>query len=544
MDQATLIFPDTRFHGRAALSPVPGSHPVLRVALFAVWLAIVAYLAAHHVVWRDEVRAFSLALTGGNAIEMAKAVHGEGHPLLWYLLLRAAHAIAPVREVLPAVGLAVGIAGAGFFAWRAPFRPLMLAAVLFGGWMTFEYTVMARNYGISMLLMFVIADRFAKRREVGRGGALAMGALLFLLCSTNVPSVILAGGFSLFWLIEIVSAEGWRRSTALRRWSGATALMLAGVAACFATVYPPFNDAAVSSQASSLTATRTAIAALDVGPPFSYLWPEPAWGMPYAAVVLSLLMLSAPLSLARSRSGAIAAIVVLPMMSLFFQLVYAGSYRHQALYLCFVVALHWMVAAGRGARATGELARSSLAKVAATAFTVLLLVQAVSTASLLGQVARGGVEGQSAALAKLLQRPELTHAIIVGVPEVMVEPLRYYATNPTYLMRQHRFGAVTRFTRQSDRHLTLGGILAAARRLRRTSGRPVVLLIQYPLTRDTGEQWWDEGILGDVHVRPGEAAAFLDATRPLMAPLPLLRYGPFDESYGVYLLKPAPRLGA
>ncbi len=161
----------------------------LRLGLFGVWLIVVAYLAWYHVFWRDEVRAFSLALAGSDVVGMGGAVHGEGHPLLWYLLLRAAHGLAPVREALPAVALCVGIAGAAFFTWRAPFRPLIVVAVLFSGWMTFEYTVMARNYGISMLLMFVIADRFAR----GRDGALATGGLLFLLCNTNVPSVILAG---------------------------------------------------------------------------------------------------------------------------------------------------------------------------------------------------------------------------------------------------------------------------------------------------------------------------------------------------------------
>ena len=525
-----------------AASPLAGStRPALRVALFAGWLVVVACLAAGHVFWRDEVRAFSLALAGDDVVAMARAVHGEGHPLLWYLLLRAAHVLAPVREVLPAVGLAVGIAGAGFFAWRAPFRPLVIAAVLLSGWMAFEYSVMARNYGVSMLLMFVLADRFARRRD----GAMATGALLFLLCNTNVPSVILAGGFLLFRLIEIVADTGWRWSPPLGRWLGAAALCLTGALACFLTVYPPFNEAAVSPLAAHLSPATVLAALVNVAQPLQYLWPEPAWGMPGAVPLLTLLVLSMPVSLLRSPAGFIAAAIVLPLLLLFFQFAYPGSYRHQALYLCFLLSLHWMTARGRGGRwGSGlSLPHGPLPQVAAWLVIALLSIQGVATASLLVQTAGGRVMGQSAALGRQLAQPALARAIVIGTPDVMVEALPYYAANPTYLLRQQRFGTVAHFTHHAERHLTLGGILATARRLQAATHRPIVILLQQPLPRDAGARFWDEGMLGDTTVRPGEAAAFRAATTLIARPVPLIRYGFVDESYDVYVLK-APVTGS
>ena len=505
---------------------------LLRVVLFAAWLILVTYFAAHHVFWRDEVRAFSLALTGDDIVAMAKAVHGEGHPLLWYLLLRGGHALVPVREVLPAVGLAVGIAGAAFFAWRAPFRPLVIGAVLFGGWMAFEYAVMARNYGISMLLMFVIADRFARRRD----GIWTTGPLLFLLCNTNVPSVILASGFLLFRLIEIVRSGGWRWRPALRQWLGTALFGLAGVAVCFLTVYPPFNEAAVSPLAGQLSPGLIARAAVDIGPAMQYLWPQPWWRVPGASAIIGLLVLAAPFSLLRSPAGVVAGITVLPMLLLFFHFVYPGGYRHQALYLAFLVALHWMVASGRGGRWSGWTPRRWPLPVATTLFLVLLGVQVATTASLLVDTAAGRVAGQSALLGRLLARPELARAIVIADPEVLVEAVPYYAPNPIYLLRRRRFGTVTHLTRHADQHLTIGGILATAQRLHTVTGRPVVMLMQYRLDRRAAWRRWSEGPLGDVVARPGETAAFLDATRPVALPISLLRYGSFDEAYDVYVL--------
>src|SRR3954470_12363883 len=103
---------------------------MLRVLLYAAWCALVLFLAARHVVWRDEVRGLSIALAGDSVPAMLRILHGEGHPALWYLLLRGAHAIVPVRQVLPGVGFAVAAAAMAILAWRAPFRPAILALIL------------------------------------------------------------------------------------------------------------------------------------------------------------------------------------------------------------------------------------------------------------------------------------------------------------------------------------------------------------------------------------------------------------------------------
>ncbi|HSU21261.1 MAG TPA: hypothetical protein VLK60_05150, partial [Variovorax sp.] len=46
--------------------------------LLAVWLSLVLALLTRHVVWRDEVRALSLALQGEGVLGMLRGLHGEG----------------------------------------------------------------------------------------------------------------------------------------------------------------------------------------------------------------------------------------------------------------------------------------------------------------------------------------------------------------------------------------------------------------------------------------------------------------------------------
>ena len=75
----------------------------IKIGLFALWLAIAVWLAMNHVIWRDEMRALSIALQGDHLTGMLQGLHGEGHPALWYLLLRGVYLVFGRLEVLPGV---------------------------------------------------------------------------------------------------------------------------------------------------------------------------------------------------------------------------------------------------------------------------------------------------------------------------------------------------------------------------------------------------------------------------------------------------------
>lgn len=136
-------------------------------ALFGIWAAIVLCASWHHAVWRDEVRAFSFALNGQNILAMFSGLRGEGHPAIWYLLLRGAHSLWPHPQVLKVVAVGVAAAAALVFLFHAPFRWPLKALFLAGNCFLYEYSVTARNYGISMLVMFLFATYYPRHRDRG-----------------------------------------------------------------------------------------------------------------------------------------------------------------------------------------------------------------------------------------------------------------------------------------------------------------------------------------------------------------------------------------
>jgi hypothetical protein len=513
------------------------------ILLVGAWLVLVLALLTRHVVWRDEVRALSLALQGEGVIDMLRGLHGEGHPALWYLLLRGAGTLLPATAVLPAVSVAVALAAMALLVRRSPFGAVLIALFMLGRPALYEYAVMARNYGISMLLMFAFAALYERHRDRGA----ALGIVLFLLANCNVHSAILAGAFCLFWLLDLLWHRGDLRPGALRNFWLNAVLAVLGVALCAATIYPPFNDAAqVDARAWSLGALAKSLVLPSIG--FSDLagypmWkallsPGDLWHAPYTVVVhlaMSLLLVGSVLGLAARPAAVVAGGAALLGLSVFFSLVYPGGYRHHALWLVFLVTLYWI--AGRAApMSTPSRLQWRAARAGHACFVLLLVLQVAAGVFHVAPVASGRApESRSRDLVALVSsRPELRDAVIVADPDYLVESVAHYLPNRTYLLRERRFGDIVVFTRKARLSLGLDEVLADARRLRDETRRPVLVLLSHRLDPAAPALTVSEGYDWTFSTTPAQVAEFLTATRRLAS------FGPVccsDETFDVHLLE-------
>jgi hypothetical protein len=493
----------------------------LRLGLFLIWLVFVIWLASGHVFWRDEVRAFSLALSGSNVAEMLRNVHGEGHPALWYLILRGGHDVFPYREVLPVAGALIGIAAMAILAFFSPFRTIIVAFVLFSFYGAFEYVAVARNYGISALVMFALAALYGRIRN-----SLWFGLVLVILCNTNVPSCFLAAGFLLFRFVEMLTGES---RPSKRDWLvfGGNALLAAlGAYACFRTVYPTFNDAAVSHNLGNLGPAAILKALIDSDWGFSHLGFNSALPIPVDAILLAI----SCLGFVRRPAALAASVTALLGLKLFFYFVYFSYYRHEILYVLFLLSLFWMVADGAGGRWKHERWQDTVQFLGTGMFVAILVLQAGRLINPVRIKISGEPFSRSADAAALLQRPELSGAIVMGDPDTMLEPLTYYTNNPIWFLRQQRFGKVVRLAK-NDRHvLSLADILSDAQQLHQRTGRPIVFLSFLKL-QDKREQQSAVMFRDRTILRPDEVRRFWSSTRLIAR----LRPAATDEEYDVYI---------
>jgi hypothetical protein len=512
---------------------------LFKAILYTVWLAAMLWIASRHVFWRDEVRAFSLALGGSNVVEMLRGVHGEGHPALWYLMLRGAHAIVPVREVLPIMGWLVAAASMAVLVFRSPFRLWLIALILFSRFGLLEYAVIARNYGIAMLFLFLLAWLYPRWRDRGP----TIGLVLAFLCNTNVPAALLAAAFLLFWLIELIGEEGLKWGPKYRLFLLNTAIAAFGALLAFVTVFPTVHDAAQNPLPQGigfgLIFESLAAPALAFGDMIPMAIPDSA----LISSLFGLVMFAALLGLARRPAALLSTMAAMGALQLFFNIVYPSYYRHQALFLVYLIVMYWLVALGRGGRWPSPRSEDDgldSLRIGSLALVVLLGLQVMSCITLAGFELGRYPFSRSRDLAQLIRREHLTDAVILSNPDYMAEPLPYYLPNPIYLMREQKYGHVVRFSAHVRRELSLDDFVDEGHEIQRRTGRPVVIMLEKRLSPNT-----PAFRILDVHVwhfngTPRQVRRFLASTRRLA------RFGDAitQETYDVYLLNPPAKRSA
>ena len=506
-------------------------------------------LAWHHVFWRDEVRAYSIALQGDDVAGMLQALHGEGHPAVWYLMLRGAHAVFHTPLVLPAVSLITAAAAVLLLTLRSPFRLWLLALVLFGGVGLYEYVVVSRNYGISMLAMFLLAWLYPRYRDRG----IALGLLLALLANTNAHSALLVAAFLLFWLIDTVMQHGLRWTPALGRFGLNAIVALIGVGLCAATIFPTFNDAALVDHGAAFAAGHLLEAAALPASQFPELVTHHFWQALKAlhlrseasaaalAIVMSAAMIGSTLGLLRRPAAFVAALAALLMFSLFFAVISPGAYRHEALWLMFLLSMYWIALQREPARELAARPPTVPLRAASWAgaglLAGLLALQLPDSALALVNLLPGRPPlSQSANFAAFIgKHPELARATIISEPDHYAEALPYYLPNPVYLLHEQVYRPYVKFTKAVRAEISLDDVLKAAEQVAAATKQPVIILMATALDPAKPANSIREGYNWRFDSTPDQVRAFQAATRKLG------HFGPAitDESYDAYVLDPA-----
>ncbi len=517
----------------------------IALAMLVAWFGFVSVLAWTHLVWRDEVRALSLALQGDTVFAMLKGLHGEGHPAIWYLLLRATHVLVPRPEALLLVSIVVATVAMAILVFRSPFGLPILALILISSFSMYEYSVMARNYGIGMLLMFLFAVFYERHRDRD----CLLGVLLFLLANCNVPSALGVGGLLLFWFVDVLCSETANRPQKIRMFFYNAALAALGVVTCLITIFPTYNDSAAIGAHSVTVKTLIKLMflpSLQFGDCVALPRADrlamviPLLGKPLT-ILQSLILFGSTLGLIRRPGAFLAALTTLVGFSLFFVIVYPGAYRHQALWLVFMICMYWLAAPRNAQKESDSRARlkpfaGRLSAVGTTLFVLVILLQLPSSAKKTGGIVSAPVaavdNGNNNIRAILAGHPDLNQAVVIADPDFLLETLPYYVSNPTYLLREQRYGNVVHFTRKAQLELSLGDVLTNAGRLREETGRPVVILLSHEIYPSLTAQVYKEGYNWKFIITPEQARAFQLSTRLLKHRAP----AETSEEYYVYVM--------
>ncbi len=167
--------------------------------IFMVWL-----LAFRHEPWFDEAQGWLIARDCSLADLFLRVTHYEGSPALWHLLL-----MIPAKLGLPYLSLnliAAAFASAVLvLIWFSPL-PIWLRLLLpFTFFSLFQYAIIARNYVLIPLLIYLAALSYPTRRTK----TVRYLLVLILLANVSLHGSLIAGGILALDLAQ--NLLGWRR---------------------------------------------------------------------------------------------------------------------------------------------------------------------------------------------------------------------------------------------------------------------------------------------------------------------------------------------
>lgn len=160
------------------------------------------FMTLFHEPWYDEAEAWQIARCASVKDILFTIPHYEGHPPLWHLILAIpAKLNLPYELSLSLISLLFSALVVALFLKYAPFPEGVKVFVPFTYFAFYQYSVIARPYCMMMLAVVLISITWKLKDEKPWRFVLSMA----FLCLTSSYGIIIAGGISIVWLLQIIS---------------------------------------------------------------------------------------------------------------------------------------------------------------------------------------------------------------------------------------------------------------------------------------------------------------------------------------------------
>ncbi len=150
-----------------------------------------------HELWRDEAWLWLVVIESHSVAEMFSPLERNGQGYLFPLLLYLARQVSTSPWAMQLVHLVLVGAAAFVFTRWAPLGRRERALFALGYFPFYEYAVISRHYVLGALLAWLACVAARSRRP-----ALALGAVLGLLCQTTIYGFVLAFAIAGGWLLD------------------------------------------------------------------------------------------------------------------------------------------------------------------------------------------------------------------------------------------------------------------------------------------------------------------------------------------------------
>ncbi|MFH1093341.1 MAG: hypothetical protein V1739_04195 [Candidatus Omnitrophota bacterium] len=165
--------------------------------LFILYALTMGFTVFHHEPWRDEAQAWLIARDLPFFSIFSQMVY-EGTPALWHMILLPFAKLGLPYVSMNLINLVIICLAAAIFVYKSPFSNITKTLFMCSYYMAWEYSIIARSYSLSVLMLFLIAALYGARFKK----PMIYAGLIFLLFNTNVHSCFIAISLSAVFLFE------------------------------------------------------------------------------------------------------------------------------------------------------------------------------------------------------------------------------------------------------------------------------------------------------------------------------------------------------
>jgi len=289
------------------------------IVVLVLYAATTLFVALHHEPWRDEAESWLVAKDVPLS-ELFQWTRHDGTPALWHLLLKPLAWLDLGYASQTLLHLALAWIAAGVVLFLSPFTRLTKVLFLASYYPIYQYSVVARSYVLTALLLFVVCALYERRHE----RPVAYATVVALLFNANLHGAVIAGFVTFAYILD-------RPRT--RRGALAVAIMSAGALAAFLQLRPP-SDAAYPGIIRFIDPDGFPFA---IGNAFLPGLPR-ALSFSAGLIVLALVIFAL-----RSRPDALLILCgSIAILGVIFTFIWLGGYQHAGIILLVVIAGLWI----------------------------------------------------------------------------------------------------------------------------------------------------------------------------------------------------------
>lgn len=172
------------------------------ISVLILYLLIASFALFHHELWRDEAQAWCL-VRDMDFSGMFYITRTEGHPLMWYLILFPFAKMGASVISMQIISLVFVFLAVFFFLFKSPFNNWIKVLTIFSAGMLYYLPVVARNYCLIPIFLFLLAYTYKDRKEK----PVLYTTLLILLSNTHSLMLGFCATLALFFCYEMIKSK-------------------------------------------------------------------------------------------------------------------------------------------------------------------------------------------------------------------------------------------------------------------------------------------------------------------------------------------------